>query len=38
MNFASAGIGAASHLAAEKFNVAAGIKPSTFRSKVGRSA
>ena len=26
MNFASAGIGAASHLAAEKFNVAAGIK------------
>src|SRR5262249_5324980 len=26
MNFASAGIGAASHLAAEKFNIAAGIK------------
>jgi tripartite-type tricarboxylate transporter receptor subunit TctC len=26
LNFASAGIGAASHLAAEKFNVAAGIK------------
>ena len=26
MNFASAGIGAASHLAAEKFNVAAGVK------------
>jgi tripartite-type tricarboxylate transporter receptor subunit TctC len=26
MNFASAGVGAASHLAAEKFNIAAGIK------------
>ena len=34
LNFASAGIGAASHLAAEKFNVAAGSSRSTCRSRV----